>query len=385
MISVPRKKDFIRAVSLFAAYELQYSFMRWVTLGFLLTSAALTYHLMNKLDRFYVVDQQTLADSNFIEPGKYWKNKNGASRAISFSLDSLSIENSRSDSNEVSQRVRVSAPVFVQLSVEASATGLSNENKYWAGGSAAVVSYATDGARLRHTNVLNLKTASAFRKYSKIILIKKDVATISVALRLLRSKGKVTYRNPELSILAEIKSFKIVKNLLVVHWCLVALVLAIWACKSLSFKTLSLIGGLSVVAIIGVLLPGGLVTAFNKWFMQYLPGSSADSIQSLILFFYGNVEAVTPTASISKFAHFLVFMLIGVLIGQAFRRVGLYFGVALIAVFAVVTESLQTLVFGRSTSVQDVYIDLSGALVGLIAGVGCILLLEKLRRQTGTD
>ena len=152
-----------------------------------------------------------------------------------------------------------------------------------------------------------------------------------------------------------------------------------WFVKSLSVLTWVWIGGASLVLVIGVLLPGGIITTANNTFFALLPESMADGLLNILGFLFGSIETAAPSGSLSKLAHFLVFMLIGVIIGQAFRRIGLFYGFALIAVFAVVTESLQTLVYGRSTSLRDVYVDISGGLFGLVVGVGCVLLLEKIR------
>ena len=353
--------------------------LRWLALAILFASAAVTYLLMNNMEQFYVVDQQVLEDPDFIEIHKYWKQKRKNSPVVSYEGDVLHIAHDQRTSNQVSQVVSVQAPGYVRLSVDLGGIGIIAEDIYSAGGVATVVFYNIDGLRLGHSNVAMLKRGTPLRPYSKIVFLDKHVAKVGVAFRLLRSEGRLTARNPELSVMGELPAFKRVNNALVVYWTVVGAVLFFWGFKSLSTKLLWWLGGISILAIVGILMPGGFVTSVNIWLFSLLPEGGAVGLQNMMAFFFGTGATAGPFASLSKLAHFLVFMLIGVLIGQAFRQIGLFYGFALITVFALVTESLQTLVYGRSTSLRDVYIDISGGLFGLVVGVGCVLLLEKIR------
>ena len=65
--------------------------------------------------------------------------------------------------------------------------------------------------------------------------------------------------------------------------------------------------------------------------------------------------------------------------GRGFRNHGVVYGIAMVVVFAVVTEALQTLVFGRSASLRDVYIDSIGGVLGLLSVITYVVMTEKLR------
>ena len=189
--------------------------LRWLALAILFASAAVTYLLMNNMEQFYVVDQQVLEDTDFIETHKYWKQKRKNSPVISYAGDVLQIAHDQQTSNEVQQHLKLNTPVFVRLSVEAKTKDIFAENKYWAGGTAAVVSYTAEGARLRHTNVFTLKNDTSFRSYSKIVYLEKDVEVVAVAIRLLRSQGVLSVRNPELSVMAELPKYSAVRQAIV--------------------------------------------------------------------------------------------------------------------------------------------------------------------------
>ena len=126
-------------------------------------------------------------------------------------------------------------------------------------------------------------------------------------------------------------------------------------------------------------MPGGIITEFNRSFFSALPNGIVVAFQQLLNFFFSSVDPEPPSASLSNFAHFLVFFLVGVLAGCGFRKFGAVYGIALVVVFAVVTEALQTLVFGRSASLHDVYLDSIGGILGLLSVITIILLAEKYR------
>ena len=354
---------------------------RWVVLFLFLVSAVLTYLLMNNVEQFYVVDRQVLRDSDFIHSDKFWQHNQKESSIVGFSGDSINIENTRQTSNQVIQRLDINAPVFMRLSVDAGGKGIVAAPKYSAGGIAAIVFYGKDGSRLGHHNVAVLKKSMPLRSFSEVVYMSKAVASVAVAIRLLGTEGVFTVRNPELSVLAEFPTYKTTRMILALLWCILGCWLVFWAMRNFTFKLLVLAGGLSTAIVAGVLMPGGIITAFNKSVFGILPDAIAGGFQQLLTYFFGSIATKAPGSELTKFAHFLLFFFVGVLAGRGFRKVGIVYGLALVGVVAVVTEALQTLVFGRSTSLRDVYIDLVGGIFGLLFAVTCILLVEKFRKH----
>lgn len=354
--------------------------VRWLFLLWLLISAAVTYFSMSNLEHFVVVDHQILNDPNFREADRYWKQKKKST--ISYSGSSINIDNTVVSSEVIAQHINISGPVFVRLSVEVGSEAIFPNEKPWSGGSVAIIYYGKDRtARLGQNTLVTLKRAGPIRSYSKVLYLNKNVESIDVTLRLLNAKGQFSARNPKLSILAELPNYVTVKMLLVYYWCFVAFSFLILLYKIFPIRFFVGIGSLSVVAIVGIILPGEIITGFNQSLFNQLPEGLAVIVQRLSVIVLGSFDSTAPSAGISKLGHFLVFFLIGVLVGKAFRRLGLIYGVALLAVLAIVTEALQLLVFGRSTLLHDVYIDLSGGILGLLFGIGSLLLLEKHRRK----
>ena len=64
------------------------------------------------------------------------------------------------------------------------------------------------------------------------------------------------------------------------------------------------------------------------------------------------------------------------------RKYGIYFALAAIAVLALATEALQTMVYGRTTSVGDLVVDTAGGLTGLLVGVLIAELIRLMSRGT---
>ena len=272
----------------------------------------------------------------------------------------------------------MNSPLFLKLSVDAGARDIVTDNRDFGGGVVSVLLHRKDGGRsVRHGVVI--KKSMPIRAYSDIIYVDQSVASVEVALRFLRAEGVFTVRNPELSVMAEFPNYKTTRKVLVAFWCLLGVWLIYWAVINLPLNSsLVVAGGLSIVVLVGVLMPGGMITAFNNSLFSVLPTGIAVAVEQLLAFFFGTTEAKAPSVSLSKFAHFLVFFFVGVLAGRGFRKFGVVYGIALVVVFAVVTEALQTLVFGRSTSLRDVYIDSIGGILGLLSVISIILICEKL-------
>lgn len=357
----------------------QLKLRKWGLLSGLLITTLITLYLLSELDRFYVVDQQVLLDPQFLQEGLHWHQKN--SSLISYEGLTVHIDNSEEVSDEIKQQLSVDSPVYVRFSLEAGGTEIEPSDKYWAGGSATVFLYRNDGTVIRHNKILTLKQSSPMQQYSGVFFLDKSVASVSVALRLLRAKGRFSVRNPELAILAEFPSYKKTRIALMSYWWGVGLALLFFLFRFLSVKRFLLSFGLVTIAIIGVLVPGKLISDLNNRIFDLLPPIAANGIEKLQFVVVSVHESSNPSASISKFGHILVFTSIGMFIGQMFRKLGVAYGVLLIATFAGITETLQLFVPGRSTSLRDVYIDFCGGVIGLLIGVGCVLLVERLSGQ----
>jgi hypothetical protein len=237
----------------------------------------------------------------------------------------------------------------------------------FAGGSVNLIYHGEDGVRSRGTVAL-VNATTPVRTYSEIFYVDETVSSIAVALRLARAKGILSVQDPELSVLAAFPVYKTTRTILAAIWSFFTFFLVFWAARNLPLNTLLLAGALLAVTVAGVLMPGGIITAVSKSIFSSLPQGGADFVEAFLEFFFGAGSA-KPWIGISKLAHFLGFVLIGGLVGRSYRRVGVVFAIASVVVFATVTECLQTLVFGRSSSLRDIYIDSLGGVFGALSVV----------------
>lgn len=350
---------------------------KWALLIALFLSAVVTHFLLSNTDQFFVVDQQVLEDPLFHHGSLYWKQK--GSSIISYEGAAVHIDNLNHGSDEIKQRVNVDTPAYIRFSLEAGGKDIEPDEKYWSGASATVFLYLGDGSLIRHEKLLTLKNSSVIKPYSNVVYLDKTVDSVAVGLRLLRAKGRFTVRNPELSILAEFPAYQKVRILLFAYWCVVAFLVAGWLIKNLTVRWFAGIGGLGVVILAGVLIPGDYINNLNKGLYELLPPVVADTPQQLLVYFFGGTPSSSPAVAISKFGHFAVFSILGFLVGCSSRKIGLIYGIALITVIALLTEVLQIFMHGRSTSIRDVYIDLAGGLFGLLIGLGSMLLIKNVQ------
>ena len=118
------------------------------------------------------------------------------------------------------------------------------------------------------------------------------------------------------------------------------------------------------------------ITALVVAAMLFLPGSQlaaivgADAVAAMT-----RMVADTPW-SLSDWLHFLIFVWLGLLLWLGRADLRGWKAWSLIAVLAVAAELAQGFAPERSPRVDDVFLNLAGGMVGLMAGV----LLTRLRR-----
>jgi hypothetical protein len=178
--------------------------------------------------------------------------------------------------------------------------------------------------------------------------------------------------NLQVSQLQELPLFKKIKYALMALWTLV-FALFVWiAFRVLALPQTILLGGVLVVGLVGVMLPDGLMTSVNSIVSNLLPTNLIAKAGNALagLFGYGTLGS---SGEIGKMGHFAVFLVLGAIAGFNFRKIGVVFGVGAIAAFASLTEALQLLVVGRTTSINDFLIDVTGGVIGMCIGIGLYL------------
>ncbi len=341
--------------------------MKWFLLFGILLLAVTTRFLLTHIDRFYVSHEQQLSDPAFLAGDHYWKQR--GSGAATHTGNILRIENNDKASHSVFQKVFVSTPGYFRFTFEAAAEDIIPTDKSWAGGSGAIIYWSKAGERLGSRNVILLKADSSYKTYSRIEYLTKEIGSVDIAFRLLRAGGSLLVHAPRLSVMQEFPLYTKIKYGIAMTWLLVAAGLMFLSLSLLSSGKLVALLGLVGVSLVGVLMPEAIISGINLALSQWLPDSFLASAAMAMHKVFGVTGLSGPGAVVSKLGHLVLFVLMGIAVGIGFRKIDVFFSVTCIGVFAWVTETLQTLVNGRTFSVFDFYIDIAGGLIGVFIGV----------------
>ena len=351
---------------------------KWLALLTVLFFTLSTQFLLKHVDRFYVQNKQVLEDSQFFLGQLHWKES--GSGTTSYKGDQITIINNKETSHSIFQNVVVDTPTYLRLTFEAASTDLDySREEYWIGASGSIKSRDSTEMVTKVNYVAIIKQPSTMKSYSRIGYFEEDIASVDVTFRLAGSIGSFHIKNPVLSVLDEHPHYRILKYLITGFWIFAGVGLFATAIRFVPTKQLALAVLLLAVTLLGTLIPEALIITASQKLALFIPENIISDLQSVLGHAFGLKSFTTSSAGVSKLGHLLVFSLLGLLIGWNYRKVGVIYGIACISVFALLTEVLQMLVNGRSTSLNDFYIDVSGGFLGLVIGIICLLAYEFMR------
>ena len=207
------------------------------------------------------------------------------------------------------------------------------------------------------------------KSYTGDYEITSRAASVDISIRLMNATGSLEVGDLKLSKLSFNEGYVKLQFATFIVW---GLVLAWLIALALQYATrMQLIGILVLMALafVGTLLPPKVISTASLLIADLLPDSLIDGSRGILAILYGH-DALTPVAGeIRKIGHFLVFLVLGFLVGFGSKKIQLFFAAASISVFALVTEVLQTLIYGRSPSTVDFIVDCVGGVIGLGIGV----------------
>ena len=350
---------------------------KWLVLFIVALIVVLTNVALSSIKRFEVIDFQLLTDPSFSEWRKHWQLIGNSEVRVSPSQ--VDLVNAFEDSGQLFQRIEIDAPGFVRLTIEAGGESISLGHQSWAGGAVAFVYYDANGKPLKRNAFIRVCTDSTMKKYKYIEHIDKLVAMIGVSIRLLRASGTFSIRDPVLTHLKETTVYKIAKVIIAVGWILVGCYGVYLGFVSLGFTRVVFFSGLGAVVLIFVLAPPEFIASTKQnlsVFLMQISNSVTENMSG------GAFQSLIGDLDLSGVGHFVAFFVLGMILGCFFGLQNAAYGFCCLFVFAFATEVLQTYVDGRSTSLEDVYIDVFGALTGVLAGLvilfifrfGCLII-----------
>jgi len=360
-------------------FDFLFKIDKWHALTAILGIAVATLLALGFLDRFYVEKEQLLKDPTFLSGPSHWKNE--GSSDISYEQETLRITNVEALSHNVFQNIAVDTPGYYNFSFEA---GVNNvvpaRNDEWASGNITVIFRDDAGERTGSQIILALVGSQELTPYSESLLLKNEYDSVDFAIRLYSATGQFLISNPVVSELGELAFYKIVKILIIFLWVAVFLILVLVVARIATRLQVSIIFIVFALTIIGVMLPAELLNGLNQKIATSLPQSFLTSIREFAMYLNFGFETLKPNAEVSKLGHVLVFLCVGLLAGFICKKIGFKFTLAAIAVFALTTESLQTMVNGRTPSIGDLFLDIAGGLTGLLI-IACPIFLYDSFRQ----
>ncbi len=358
--------------------------LKWAVLSVAVGLAILTVFSLRSVDRFYVEKEQLLEDAQFLSGKTHWKEK--GSSQTSTAGNRIVITNNLGASHSVFQNVVVDTPAFYKIDFDAGVRDVVPAGKEkWARAGVAVIYRDKNGKRTGSSTVVGLVGSKAIQPYSKTLLLWKDLGSVDISFRLYNAGGEFVVANPAMSRLQEFPFYKNMRMGIVVAWCILLLALVYLLFRFGGIWNLLVVMTLGGVAIVGVMMPESTMTILNQWLAGLIPTSFLTESRRILGFVYEGNRFVNPGSEVSKIGHFVVFSLLGFFAGLRWQKIGLLFALTCIAAFAFITEALQTLVYGRTTSFGDLIIDMIGGAIGLVIGVfllWCYQSLKTLLRES---
>ncbi len=324
---------------------------KWGALLFLLLLAVAPFGL-TQLERYVVTDQQLLENPLFESGLSAW-NLRGAGEV--FAADGeVSIVNRQHASQNISQRIGVTGPGIIRFSLQAQTDRIVTGSVPWAGASATVSKFDSDANFIHQRVAFALKADAPPQHFTMVEHYGSNVADIVVTLRLLRSAGVFKARQLVVSALEESGTYQRARVLVIVSWALAAFVVAVYLMSILTIGEFVFLSGIGALSLAGMALPGLVFSRLKQVVIDALPEPVLGILHWL------------PNAGLElgDLLHFLLFFVVGAMLGLKVRIYGACFGLASILVIAVFTESLQMFVHGRSTSLSDLIIDVAGGALG---------------------
>ena len=345
--------------------------IKWRVLVLILLAQVITVLLLTSYERFSVQEPQLIFDPDFEIMDQYWHQD--GSGIVRKNSKAISIVNANPAHHAVFQTIRIKGPGHYKIGFEVGLQDVKSMEKALGGAEVFLIYRSDFDLRNGHGKKLFSGTGtSALKRYELNVRVGKEVGGLDFLVRLNGASGVFTFSSPVVSELYELPAYKTIKAALVTFWgggMLGALLVAIFFFSRLQTVLLC---SVLCMALVGVLIPEGVMTSLSNWLNDFLPMPLITLVRGYLenIFRY---PSLSSGAEIGKLGHFIIFLFLGIIVGTNASKIGIGFSLAMLAAFALLTEVLQLLVIGRTTSLNDFILDFTAAAVGLSITVAVII------------
>ncbi|MES9930093.1 MAG: VanZ family protein [Candidatus Thiodiazotropha sp. 6PDIVS] len=328
----------------------------------------LSYLLFNSLDAYHINGEQFLMNPDFSDDLAGWK-VGGKTGLLQVSDGIVEINHqSKPQSTRLYQCwMRSDFPDYLLMAIDASSDGLLVGPKKWHGARVGVTGYLADGGKnyKLSSRLFSSKGNLPWEHYQEGVEISAEFERVCFSISFFKSMGEFQFKNPSLYPAIENPTFFILKNLLMLVWCLFSvwwLILLVQHYRSR--PQWSYLMAIFMVIGVGVLAPIELKSALEKGLFYYVPElHTRDMLAAIGLSFDISPKYFPVVLDVSKFGHFVGFFLLsGILFSERAKPVRFLLPGLFLA--ALGTELLQYFVPGRSPRLSDVTVDSIGIFAG---------------------
>lgn len=320
---------------------------RWSILFFLAAASLLTVNGLSGIQRFYMADKQLITDSSYLQGRKYWADQGNGS--VTYTGVYAALQSGVGKRHTLTQSVPIRDVDYLRFAFDAQTRGFQykDTNKVISKLVFKNVHGADIGERQlrvpigRGQSTISLPTIAA----------PSGAVSVDVSFSISGTLGTLLISNPVLSEIDELALYRNIKLAVMTLWVITLTLVGVLVFRHMERKQRVSLGVMSMLVVAAMLLPDALLYSVNQFLVS--------------LFSFGVGGGPASMLVVTNIEHFVLFFIIGVFAAVVFPNLGVAYTLVSLGTFAYFTEALQLLVIGRTSSSQDLMIDIAGAFCGV--------------------
>ena len=360
------------------------SLFRKVSLIFALLLVTTTIVFFNYFPRYQLVSANLLKNPEFSAAQQDWSIATSGVVIGDKGLVTLTVAPGDAPVN-FSQTINVSPNSLVQVSCDFKEDGIVRGINLWDTARVLLLALDKDGKPLydRPHVVVMQSGSSDWQPISTVFMLDQDIKQVQLILQLRAKQGTMSVKALALHEVLVTPAFTNIRQWLLITWLVCgSLAVARLVLKHIKNKSQALVGIILLCLWIGILLPTSIKNQISG---KTVTGEHASEYQSLLPrpeLQRFSFKLCTPVWDQFKIGHLLLFGVLAYLLASRNTYHFHYLRIiGLLSVFALVTEITQLFIPGRTPNLTDIFIDLSGALLGLMLNASLVGCWSRLTKQ----